>query len=248
MDVLEILILAFASLLILLFLIDVVPQFVADMHSRWRSATLRSKFFAVLVVGILTMSAVGGIGVISKEIQGSRSSFVVPVNSGPNLLMNPGFEMGLAGLANNWHKEYDTESVFSLVNLGVVDGKYAQHISRTGTNKDNNALSEIYQTAGSNDSYRSGDELTFSVYVSGSISKCSMIIGIEGFDASRQWISENDVYLSGLTDASQIFGVSYRVPANCSYVGAFIQFNEIISVSSLSVAIDNASLVRTLAP
>lgn len=216
-------------------------------RSIWQSITLSSKIGVLVVFVILIISAVGGVVVISNEKhQSSRSLFVAPVNSGPNLLLNPSFETGTAGLANNWHREYDPTAFFSLVTSGVVEGNYAQHISKTGTNKDVNGLLEIYQSTQSHN-FSSGDVLVFSVYVSGSITKCSGIIGVEGFENSSQWIDETDVYLSGVTNTPQIFGVSYQVPTNCSYVAAFIQFNEIDSVSSLSITIDNASLVQTLA-
>jgi hypothetical protein len=215
----------------------------AHLRLIWPSITLRSKFCVYIISIILVSSAIWGVMVISNDTR--HSSFVVPVNSGPNLLLNPSFETGIAGLANNWHREYDSAAIFSLVNIGVIEGKYAQHISKTGTNKDNNGLLEIYQWVVSNNTYGSGDILVFSVYISGSINKCSGIIGIEGFE-NWEYIDEEDVYLSGITKTPQLFGVSYQIPANCSYVAVFVQFNEINSGSSLSITLDNASLVRTV--
>ena len=246
MDTLEIFILAILALPIIMLLIDGITRIFTHWQSIWPSITLRSKFYIYFVSIIIITSAIGGVVIISdKNQQSSRSIFVVPANSGPNLLLNPSFETGTGGLANNWKREYDPEAIFSLVDIGVVEGNFAQHISKTGTNKDHNGLLEIYQTTESNNTYGSADMLVFSIYVSGSITKCSGIIGIEGFENSSQWIDEKDVYLSGLTNTPQLFGVSYQVPTNCSYVAVFVQFNEINSVSSLSISLDNASLVRT---
>ena len=240
MDDLEIILLAYVAL-------PIIGVFIGSMAlavTYGRSINPRSKIYVIAVSSILIASAVGGVIVASNEDQqSSRIPFVVPMNSGPNLLLNPSFENGTAGLANDWHKEYDSSALFSLVTYGVVTGVYAQRISKTGTNMDHNALVEIYQSPQLYN-YSSGEVFIFSVYISGSITKCSGLIGIEGFGNSDQWISEEDVYLSGLTDTPQIFGVSYQVPVNCSELATYVQFNEINSVSSLSITIDNASLVR----
>jgi hypothetical protein len=248
METIEILFWAFVIPPIIGVIIGCVSLVVAHGRSRLRPLPLRSKVLAVIVFIILITFAVGEAIVLSNESPTSRRShFVAPVISGPNLLMNPSFETGQEGLANNWKREYDPEATFSLSASGVVEGNFAQHISKIGTSKDTNDLMEIYQTAELNDTIGPGNMLVFSVYISGSISKCSIIIGIEGFENSSTWINEEDAYIFGLSDTPEMFGVGYQVPMNCSYVAAFIQFNEINSVSSVSINLDNAILVKALA-
>ena len=173
---------------------------------------------------------------------------MVPVNSGPNLLKNPSFETGLGGLADDWLREYDETAVLSLVDIGVVEGNLAQHFSKIGTDNEIDGRLEIFQAVYNNTSYGPGDVLVFSLYASGSISRCSVIIGVGSFSDADQYVDEKDVYLTGLNETPQIFGLSYQVPLNGHIVAAFIQFDEIYSYSSLSISIDNASLVRMPTP
>ncbi len=106
-------------------------------RSIWKSNTLRSKLCVSIVLGILITAAVGEVVVVSNEKnQESYSSFIVPLRTGPNLLLNPSFEPGTDGIAKDWAREYDPEAIFSLVTTG--ENGYAQHISETGTYNDSN--------------------------------------------------------------------------------------------------------------
>jgi hypothetical protein len=245
LDTLELLILALLTIPIIMILIEGITMIVAHLRSVWPTSTLWYRLCVYAVSIILITSAVGGVAIFSSDNNHNKgSSFVVPANSGPNLLKNPSFETGLGGLADDWEREYDHDAVLSLVNIGVVEGNSAQHFSKTGKAEDNNGVLELFQAIYSNNTYGPGDVLIFSVYASGSVSKCSAMIGIEGFKNNKEFIDEKDVYISGLTGSPQIYGVTYQVPLNCYVVAAFLQFNEINSYSSLSISIDNASLVR----
>jgi hypothetical protein len=163
-----------------------------------------------------------------------------------NLLSNPSFESG-STLATGWTDEHTTaiEASYTLVGTGVVDGTLAQNVAYTGQAGDSNAKTELYQAPVD---IAPGDYLTFSVWLSGSVTNTYVDVGIEGFTSGAVFISEADTYAPTLTGTPVQYTVSYLCPGNASYVACYLSMPEIGPTSSLSVTADAATLISGSAP
>ncbi len=164
-----------------------------------------------------------------------------------NLLTNPSFETGTT-IATGWADEHTTVSAatYSLPATGVFDGSKAQKFTYTGQAGDDGitAKTEIYQAP---ITAVAGDVLTFSVYLSGSFTNAYALIGIEAFDVSSVYISETDANVTTLTGTPTRYDVTYVCPAGTSYVAAYLLCPAIGPTSVLSVTMDSARLVKSLA-
>ncbi len=213
-------------------------------RSIWRSMAHRSKVVSAVVCSVLIVAAIGGGIILLSQSDYYMTANVIPLNitNGSNLLLNPSFENGTPEMASNWSQEY-IHADYSRVTYGVVDGNYAQHISYAGRENDSMGKVELFQgILAKYNNNGSNDRLTFSIYISGSLSKCCSIIGIEGFRADNSWINETDLYIIGLTNSPQQYSVNYEIPPGCVAVAAYVQVNEINPGSSLSITLDDASL------
>ncbi len=157
----------------------------------------------------------------------------------PNLLTNPSFKGG-ATIATSWSDEHTTASpaTYSLV---TSHGAAAQRIVYHGRTGDKaTAKLELYQAP---ISVSPGEALTFSVDISGRLTKTAAAIGVEAFTAKYAYISESDLYVQSIvTSTPQRFSVNYTCPANASYVAVYFQGQEIRSSSVISVQLGSASL------
>jgi hypothetical protein len=165
----------------------------------------------------------------------------------PNLLTNPSFESGTT-IATGWTDEHTTatEATYSLVTSGVTDGLVAQNFAYTGVAGDaGTAKTEIYQSP---ITASPGQYLTFSVWLSGSLTNAYGFIGIEGFDSSSSYLSESDTNFTTLTGTPTRYSVSYLCPPNTVRVAAYLQVPEIGSTTVISVTMDQAELTVGPAP
>lgn len=162
-----------------------------------------------------------------------------------NLLSNPSFETGTA-TATGWEDEHTTatEAVYSLVTTGVTDGTTAQQFSYTGTAADSGAKTELFQSPVP---ALPGQYLTFSVDISGSLSKVYTFIGIEGF-ADDTYLSEADTNITVLTAEPVTYTVSYLCPPGTTRIAAYIQVPGIGPTANFTITMDNARLTSGAPP
>lgn len=165
-----------------------------------------------------------------------------------NLLSNPSFETG-SPIATGWTDEHTTatQATYAIVGTGVVDGTVAQHFAYTGVLADGgNAKTEMYQAPITG--VAPGNYLTFSSWVSGSLSNTYAFIGIEAFNSGGTYLSEADTNILTLGTAPVRYSVSYLCPAATDHVAVYIQCPGIGATSSLSVTMDKAELTIGTAP
>jgi hypothetical protein len=160
------------------------------------------------------------------------------------LLTNGSFETFASGVATGWSTEGNTASpvTYAQTTSGVVDGASAWSISYTGTASDSNTKFEPYQSP---IAVNPGDTVTFSVWLSGSLTSLYGFIGIEGFvTAGGAYISEQDTNFLALTSTPTQYTVTYTCPANCTAVAVYMQVPSITSGTSATVIMDKATLVK----
>lgn len=158
----------------------------------------------------------------------------------PILLGNPSFELGTT-LATGWEEEHTTvtAATYSLSGTGVVDGTRSQRIQFTGTAGDTGKLLAIYQAPVD---AAPGQNLTFDIHVSGSLTNAYGIIGIEAFQAGGAFISATDTPFTSLSGTPEQYSVTYLCPALTDYVAVFVQFPDIAPTSVINVYLDRAAL------
>lgn len=164
-----------------------------------------------------------------------------------NLLSNPSFELG-ATLATSWTDEHTTatEATYSLTATGATDGALAQKMVYSGVVGDGGtAKTEIYQAP---ITATPGTYLTFTVWLSGSLTSLYGLIGIEAFTSGSVYISETDANFLTLTGTPTLYTVSYLCPPGTDHVAAFLQVPSIGSGASLSITMDQATLTTGPAP
>lgn len=165
-------------------------------------------------------------------------------NGAANLLANPSFEAG-ATLATSWQDEHSSVAAptYSLVTTGVTDGAKAQRMRYTAVTGDTTtSKAEIYQAPVYG--ITTGDVLTFTVDVSGSMNNVYCFIGIEGFLSGGTYIDENDTNITTLTSTPTTYSVSYTCPTNTNYVAVYLQIPTLAFANSASydITLDNARL------
>lgn len=206
---------------------------------------------AALMVDAVNLTAGQLTGVPATVNRGNGGSsrnqnslaFVIQVAPGGtvNLLSNPSFEAG-GTLATGWTDEHTTatEATYALVSSGVVDGTLAQQFAYTGVSGDGGtAKTEIYQAP---ITATPGEYLTFSVWLSGSLTGCYAFIGIEAFTSGSVYISEADTNVLTLTGTPVKYTVSYLCPSGTDHVAAYLQIPSIGTGVSFTVTMDAATL------
>jgi hypothetical protein len=165
-------------------------------------------------------------------------------NATLNLLANASFEAG-STIATGWSDEHTTatQATYSLVTSPLTDGSKAQQFSYTGVTADaGTAKTEIYQSPVTGMS--PGDVLTFSMYLSGTMTGLYGFIGIEGFLSGGTYISESDTNFTTLTGTPTLYTVSYTCPPSTSYVAVYLQVPSLGTGTSITVTMDKAILTR----
>jgi hypothetical protein len=161
-----------------------------------------------------------------------------------NLLANPSFEAGTT-LATGWTDEHTTATAatYSLTATGATDGTLAQKFTYTGVTADaGTAITEIFQSPFA---ATPGQYLTFSAWLSGSLTSLYGFIGIEGFSGSPGslvYLSESDTNFLTLSGTPVLYSVGYLCPAGTTYVAAYLQVPSIGPGTALSVTMDQAEL------
>lgn len=185
----------------------------------------------------------------SSRNQNSLTVVLQPPPGGTtNLLANPSFETG-SPLATGWTDEHttQTEATYAITGSGVVDGTVAQQFSYSGVSGDGGtAKTEMYQAPITG--VAPGNYLTFSCWLSGSLTKTYAFIGIESFTSGGAYISEADTNVLTLTGTPVKYSVSYLCPAGTDHVAVYIQCPEIGATTVLSVIMDKAALTVGTAP
>lgn len=164
-----------------------------------------------------------------------------------NLLSNPSFETG-SPIATGWTDEHSTatEATYSITGTGVTDGTVAQKFAYTGVAGDGGtAKTELYQAP---ISASPGQYLTFSAWLSGSLTNTYAFIGIEGFTSGSAYLSESDTNVLTLTGTPVKYTVSYLCPAATDHVAVYTQVPEIGATAVISVTMDQAELTIGPAP
>lgn len=160
------------------------------------------------------------------------------------LLTNGSFETFASGVATGWQTEGTTASpvTYAQTTSGVVDGASAWSISYTGTASDNNTKFEPYQSP---IPVNPGDVVTFTVWLSGSLTNLYGFIGVEGFvTGGGAYISETDTNFLSLTATPTPYSVTYTCPANCTAVAVYMQVPSVTVGTSATVIMDKATLTK----
>lgn len=163
----------------------------------------------------------------------------------PNLLTNGSFELaGSGGKGAGWDEEHSTvgAATYTLTSTGVSDGAKSQRIEYVGVGSDAGGRVAIYQSP---ITATAGDVLRFSVDLSGALTSCYSIIGIEAFSTGMVYISEEDTVITSLTGTPTRYSVDYVCPAGTVAVAVYCQILEILPSSSCSVYLDRATLLAS---
>jgi hypothetical protein len=89
-----------------------------------------------------------------------------------------------------------------------------------------------------------GDVLKFGVYLSGTLTNTPTIIGIEGFASPNTYISETDLYVTGISSTPAYYEVAYTCPAGTDHVAVYLQCQEIGATTIIDVKLDSARLTN----
>ncbi|MGO8723396.1 MAG: hypothetical protein ACLQRM_11770 [Acidimicrobiales bacterium] len=190
---------------------------------------------------------------------GPRALYTFPAFISPdrapgqvNLLSDPSFENAKFKICtfkckanSGWSLEHFSlgEPTAYRTRTGAVTGSFAEALVYHGHKGDNGIHKdiELYQGARSPGT-TAGHKLTFTLWVSGSCTRCIPFIGIESFNTRYQYLGESDQFFSppALAQAVQ---VSYLLPIGTVRVAAYIQVPELYSFSNVRLYLDDASLV-----
>ena len=143
-----------------------------------------------------------------------------------------------------WAIEHSTPGAPTLrrTSEGVVTGAAAEAIEYKGQHGDNgiHKMIELFQGA-SVPQTTTGRELTFTLWVSGTCTKCTPFIGIEAFNAHGQYLGESDQYFHPPSQPKPV-QVSYLLPPDAIAVAGYIQVPELYGGSQVNLHVDNAIL------
>lgn len=160
----------------------------------------------------------------------------------PNLLSNGGFETG-STVATSWASEGTTSiaPTYSLSTIGVTGGTKSQRIAYTGQAADSAKVLAIYQAP---ITASQGEKFRFGIDVSGTLTNCVGIIGIEHFTPPNIYAGESDTYITNISATPKRFTVEHVCGANTTYVAAFIQVNEIYANAVIQLYLDSAVMQK----
>lgn len=164
-------------------------------------------------------------------------------NGTNNMLTNGSFEEGTT-LATDWVDEGTQNGTvtYSLTSTGMEDGELAQRVEYTGHASDNGTQKLQFYQAPINSGFSIGDEVQFSIYVSGSMTDTYASIGVEAFESDTTYISDVATNITSVTSTPTEYKINYTVPANTGYLAVFIQTLELESTSSVDLKWDKAVL------